>query len=226
MSQPSGTPDSAPDWDERYSASEYIFGTQPNEYLVAQAHHIAPGSRVLCVADGEGRNGVWLAQQGHSVEAFDLSPVGVAKAQALARGARVQVQYRVSSCDGWDWKPAHYDAVVAVFVQFADPPMRERLFGAIADCLKPGGLVILQGYTPQQLQYKTGGPPLVSHLYTAQLLREAFADLEIVELREYEAELTEGTRHRGRSALVGMVARKTASGLHSGAVSLGLDRRN
>jgi len=211
MSQAGGTPDSAPDWDERYSASEYIFGTRPNEYLAVQARHLAPGGRVLCVADGEGRNSVWLAQQGHNVEAFDLSPVGVAKAQALARSAGVQVQYRVSSCDDWDWKPGHYDAVVAVFVQFADPPMRERLFRAMAQCLQPGGLLILQGYTPQQLEYKTGGPPLVSHLYTAQLLRESFANLEFLELREYEAELAEGTRHRGRSALVGMVARKPLS---------------
>ena len=103
----------------------------------------------------------------------------------------------------------HYDTVVVVFVQFADPAMRDRLFANMVRALKPGGLLILQGYTPKQLEYKTGGLPLLSHLYTAELLREAFASLQTIELVEYEAELTEGARHAGRSALIGFVARKS-----------------
>ena len=86
--------------------------------------------------------------------------------------------------------------------------MRARLFANIQRCLKPGGTLVLQGYTPRQLEYKTGGPPVASHLYTADMLREAFAPMEIVELREYEAEVAEGTGHRGHSALIGMVARR------------------
>lgn len=98
--------------------------------------------------------------------------------------------------------------MAAIFVQFADPAMRERLFANIVRCLKPGGTLVLQGYTPKQLDYRTGGPPLASHLYTEALLREAFADLDLIVLRAYEAELAEGSGHRGHSALIGLVARR------------------
>ena len=195
-------------WNERFSGEDYVFGREPNEYLRAQAELFAPGSRVLCVADGEGRNSVWLARQGLQVEAFDVAQAGVAKARRLADEAEVSVAYHVAGCDEWAWAVDAYNIVVAVFVQFADPEMRERLFANIVRALKPGGLLVLQGYTPKQLEYKAGGPGALSHLYTADLLRRAFASLQIVELVEYEAELREGARHAGRSALVGLVARR------------------
>ncbi|MFZ2650378.1 MAG: class I SAM-dependent methyltransferase, partial [Burkholderiaceae bacterium] len=201
-------PDAAATWDKRFEGQAYIFGLAPNEYLRENISLLAPRGRVLCVADGEGRNSVWLARQGMRVEAFDISPVGVAKARKLAAEAKVVVDYRVADCDQWPWFDAAYDAVLAIFVQFADPPMRERLFAHMIRALKAGGLLMLQGYTPRQLEYKTGGPPFASHLYTAELLRTAFAALQIIELREYEAELTEGTQHHGRSALIGLCARK------------------
>jgi SAM-dependent methyltransferase len=195
-------------WNERFSGEDYVFGREPNEYLRAQAMRFAPGSRALCVADGEGRNSVWLARQGLQVEAFDVAQAGVAKARRLADEAGVSVACHVADCDGWTWTEEAYDVVAAVFVQFAAPDLRERLFANIVRTLKPGGLLILQGYTTKQLEYKTGGPSAVSHLYTADLIRRAFASLEIVELIEYEAELQEGARHAGRSALMGLVARK------------------
>lgn len=205
------TSDSSPaaaTWNERFSGEDYVFGREPNEYLRAQAMLFTPGSRALCVADGEGRNSVWLARQGLQVEAFDVAQAGVAKARRLADEAGVSVAYHVAGCDEWSWAVDAYDVVVAVFVQFADPEMRERLFENIVRTLKPGGVLVLQGYTPKQLEYKTGGPGELSHLYTAELLRRAFASLQIVELLEYEAELQEGARHAGRSALVGLVARR------------------
>jgi SAM-dependent methyltransferase len=159
-----------------------------------------PGQRVLCVADGEGRNSVWLAGQGLVVDAFDVASVGVAKARRLAAEKGVSVNFAVSDCDTYPWPQHRYDGVAAIFVQFADPAMRQRLFASIRRCLKPGGTLVLQGYTPRQLDYKTGGPPQVSHLYTEALLREAFADFELAELHDYEAELTEGNSHHGRSA--------------------------
>jgi SAM-dependent methyltransferase len=201
-------PDAAATWNKRFENADYIFGLEPNEYLRAQASLLAPGSRVLCVADGEGRNSVWLARQGMRVDAFDISEVGVAKARKLAAESNLSIEFSVADCDQWPWPVETYDAVLAIFVQFADPPMRERLFASIVGSLKRGGLLVLQGYTAKQLEYKTGGPPIVSHLYTAELLRAAFATLRIVELREYEADLTEGTQHRGRSALVGLLAYK------------------
>jgi hypothetical protein len=132
----------------------------------------------------------------------------VAKARRLAAEAGVTVRCDVADCDGWPWPADTYDTVVAIFVQFADPAMRERLFARMVRALKRGGLLVLQGYTPKQLEYRTGGPPILSHLYTEELLRTAFAELELSELGSYEADLTEGTQHSGRSALVGLVARK------------------
>lgn len=200
--------DAAAAWNQRFKADDYIFGREPNDFLRTQAALFAPGDRVLCVADGEGRNSVWLARQGLRVDAFDISENGVRKARVLAADAKVDVEFSVSDCDRWPWPADCYDAVVAIFVQFADPPMRDRLFSNMIRSLKPGGLLVLQGYTPQQLDFKTGGPPVLSHLYTNDMLRNAFASLHILELREYEADLAEGTQHHGRSALIGLVARK------------------
>jgi SAM-dependent methyltransferase len=201
-------PDAADTWNCRFEDDAYIFGTEPNAWLRAQAHAWQPGQRVLCVADGEGRNSVWLARQGLQVDAFDIASVGVAKARRLAAQQGVSVNFAVSDCDAYPWPLDYYDGVAAIFVQFADPAMRERLFAHIKRCLKPGGTLLLQGYTARQLDYKTGGPPQLSHLYTEALLRESFADFELIELQDYEAELSEGARHTGRSALVGLVVRR------------------
>lgn len=195
-------------WNDRYQGPDYVFGTEPNAYLRKHAGLWPAGQRVLCVADGEGRNSVWLARQGLQVDAFDISDVGVRKARALARDAGVSVHFAIGDCDQYVWPTGIYDGVVAIFVQFADPPMRQRLFANMVKCLKPGGILILQGYTPRQLEYKTGGPSQESNLYTEDMLRAAFSDMEVIELLDYEDALTEGAHHRGRSALIGLVARK------------------
>jgi 2-polyprenyl-3-methyl-5-hydroxy-6-metoxy-1,4-benzoquinol methylase len=210
MSQPKdgGFADPAGTWNKRFAADGYLFGTEPNHWLREHAGVWSPGQRVLCVADGEGRNSVWLARRGLQVDAFDIAEVGVAKARRLAAEQGAHVNFQVADCDGYAWPEAAYDGVAAIFVQFADPALRERLFTRIQQCLKPGGTLLLQGYTPKQLEYRTGGPPVLSHLYTAALLREAFAAMDIVELRDYEADVAEGSGHLGRSALIGMVARR------------------
>jgi len=193
-------------WNSRFSKDGYVFGTEPNEWLRRHASVWHPGSRILCVADGEGRNSVWLAKQGHQVEAFDISDVGVGKARRLAQESQVAVDFAVAGCDDFAWKQDHYDGVVAIFVQFADPDLRARLFENMMRSLKPGGALILVGYTPRQLEYGTGGPSVLSHLYTPELLRESFANLHIRVLDEYETELAEGDGHKGRSAVIGLVA--------------------
>ena len=205
-SQPFDAP--AQTWNQRYAASGYLFGEAPNRWLQGHAGVWSRGDRVLCVADGEGRNSVWLAQQGLEVDAFDISETGVAKARALATRHGVAVNFAVADCDSYAWPQATVDGVAAIFVQFADPDLRSRMFAHMVAALKPGGHLVLQGYMPKQLVYKTGGPPIASHLYTAALLRDAFASLEILALREYEEDLAEGTGHSGRSALIGMVARR------------------
>jgi hypothetical protein len=156
MNNPS-FPDDASTWNKRFAGEGYVFGTEPNAYLREHAAQWRAGSRLLCVADGEGRNSVWLAAQGMLVDAFDISEVGVAKARKLAAATGVSVELSVSDCDSCPW------------------PV----------------------------------PSLLSHLYTEEMLRTAFASTEILEFRAYDADLTEGTRHRGQSALIGMVARRT-----------------
>ena len=200
--------DGASMWDQRFSGDDYLFGREPNDYLRSKAPLLPAAGSVLCVADGEGRNSVWLAKQNFKVQAFDISEVGVVKARLLASEAGVSVDYTVADCEQYNWAAQSHDGVVAIFIQFADPELRARLFANMVRALKPGGVLILQGYTPRQLDYKTGGPGQLSHLYTADLMREAFKDLQIVELVEYEAELNEGARHAGRSALLGLVATK------------------
>ncbi len=201
--------DAAEMWNKRFSEEGYLFGTEPNAWLREHGGIWQDGQRVLCVADGEGRNSVWLASRGLKVDAFDISDVGVAKARKLALDHAVTVNFSVHSSDTYPWPQQTYDGVVAIFVQFAGPAMRARLFANISACLKPGGIFVLQGYTPQQLEYGTGGPPQVSHLYTQEMLREALTDFQMLVLNEYEAELNEGATHVGRSALVGAVARRT-----------------
>ena len=200
--------DPAATWNRRFADSGFLFGSEPNAWLREHAAVWSPGDRVLCVADGEGRNSVWLAAQGLSIDAFDIAEVGVAKARRFATERGVAVSFAVADCDSYQWPEAAYGGVAAIFVQFADPAMRGRLFAHIVRSLKPGGTLVLQGYTPKQLDYRTGGPPLASHLYTESLLREAFADLDLVALREYEADLAEGSGHCGHSALIGLVARR------------------
>ncbi len=208
-SQPGGPfADAAETWNRRFSGEGFLFGREPNEWLRGQAALLPSAGRVLCVADGEGRNGVWLARRGLRVASFDVSAVAVAKSIAFAREERVDLDAQVADCDGYEWPVGTCDAVVAIFVQFADPAQRERLFERMVAALAPGGVLVLQGYTPKQLEYRTGGPPFASHLYTEAMLREAFAGLEILALREYEAEVREGTGHNGRSALIGLVARR------------------
>jgi SAM-dependent methyltransferase len=197
---------SAGPWNERFKADGYWFGEEPNGWLRRHAGVWQPGQRVLCVADGEGRNSVWLAQQGLVVEAFDVSPVGVAKARRLANARRVNVNLQVADCETYAWPQDTLDGVAAIFIQFAEPSLRDRLFARMVASLRPGGVLLLQGYTPQQLAYGTGGPPWASHMYTAPLLRQAFSELEMLVLEEYEAHLDEGPGHQGRSALIGLVA--------------------
>lgn len=160
------------------------------------------------MADGEGRNSVWLAQRGFQVDAFDVAHRAVEKARAFAQRQGVPVNYTLADVDGFTWPEAAYDGVAAIFVQFADPAMRTRLFERIVRSLKPGGVLVLQGYTPKQLDYRTGGPPILSHLYTRELLESAFSHLSVIALREYEAEIREGQGHSGQSALIGLVARR------------------
>lgn len=202
----------APTWDERYDADDYVFGTEPAAFLVAQRRFLRAGDATLVVADGEGRNSVYLAECGLEVTAMDVSPVGVAKANALASARGVEVDHRVGDVLTWDWQPASYDCVVAIFIQFLDPDRRAVMFRDMARSLRPGGRLLLHGYRPEQVDYATGGPPFREYMYTESLLRKSFPDLVVERLESYDAVLDEGAGHRGPSALIDFVARVPDTG--------------
>jgi cyclopropane fatty-acyl-phospholipid synthase-like methyltransferase len=195
-------------WNERYAGEDYFYGTEPNAFLVSQRPRLKPGMNCLAVADGEGRNGTWLAQQGLDVLSVDSSPVAQAKAKKLAQQRGAAMQFEQVDLLQWDWGADRFDAVAAIFIQFVASPQREQMFAHIKRCLKPGGLLLLQGYTPRQLEYKTGGPSQAENLYTETMLREAFADMDILQLREHDDVIREGAGHSGMSALIDLVARK------------------
>ena len=195
-------------WNERFSAPGHVFGAAPNAFLARQAHRLKPGQTALAVADGQGRNGVWLAKQGLKVTSFDFAPNGVARARELAKEHGVTVDMRLADIAQWPWTPDAFDVVAAIFIQFAPPPMRAKIFEGLKRTVKPGGLLILEGYRPKQVEYKTGGPPHAENMYTRELLEAAFGDMEILHLAEYDAEIEEGSGHKGISALIDLVARK------------------
>lgn len=201
-------PSSAEFWNARYTGEEYIFGTAPNRFLASQAELIKPGMRVLALADGEGRNGVWLAERGAIVHAVEISPVALTKARALANARNVTVQFEQADLLDWHWPQHEYDLVVAIFIQFASPAQREPIIAGIRRTLKPNGILILQGYTPRQIAFATGGPSHAENMYTQSLLTEWFGDWHLRHLREHDDFISEGTHHFGQSALIDLVAQK------------------
>jgi len=201
-------------WNMRYrdAGDDYLFGTEPNRFLAHRAGLLRNGRTAVSVADGEGRNSVWLAEQGLEVTAVEISPVAVEKARRLASGRKLPIRFLVADMLAPDWPSAEmhdaFDWVVGVFIQFVGAANRARQFAAMKQLARPGGRILLQGYTPKQLEYRTGGPGDLENLYTRQILLDAFAGWEIEELVDYEDEIAEGMGHKGRSALIGMVARK------------------
>ncbi len=204
------TPQKAPgfNWDSRFATADYIFGRAPSGFVQRRIGLLPAGSRVLSLADGEGRNSVGLAAGGHEVVAMEASKIGQDKARALAEEQGVTVDFRLARIEDWDWDEAEFDAVVGIFIQFAPPALRAEIHRGIARTLKPGGLVMLHGYGPRQIEYKTGGPRILENLYTLELLRGDFPGWEEVVAEEYDTEIAEGTGHVGMSALVDFIARK------------------
>lgn len=196
-------------WNERYATEDYLFGTEPAAFLPAHEAWFKPAQSVLAIADGEGRNSVWIAERGPNVTAFDPSPNALLKAGRLAQAKGVDVSFNECGINEWDWSRT-FDVVAGIFIQFVPPQRRAQLFTEIDRAVAPGGLLLLHGYTPKQIDYGTGGPPDPANMYTPDLLAESFATYEIYENRAYEAVIEEGKGHSGRSALIDFVARKPA----------------
>ena len=161
-------------WNQRFGAAGYFYGTEPNAFLASQAGLLQPGWQVLSVADGEGRNGVWLAEQGLDVLAVDFSEQALEKSRRLAQARGVALRTELADLFDWTWGEDRFDAIVAIFIQFASSEERPVLHSAIRRALKPGGILFMQGYTPRQLEYRTGGPSNPDNLYGAEVSAARF----------------------------------------------------
>ncbi|HET7261906.1 MAG TPA: class I SAM-dependent methyltransferase [Casimicrobiaceae bacterium] len=198
-------------WNARFAGEDYLFGEAPNEFLRRNLQCIPAGGSVLCVADGEGRNSVWLAEHGYAVTAFDFASNAVAKARVRAARRGVDVDLRLADIESWAWDDVRYDALVAIFIQFLPPERRDAMFERMQSAVKPGGVFLLEGYRPEQVDYATGGPPRRENMYTREWIDERFRGWDVQVLESYDAEIREGRAHHGMSALIDVVARRPLS---------------
>lgn len=194
-------------WDIRYASPDYVFGTVPNAYLMAHHALFRPGQKVLAVADGEGRNGVWLASRGMAVTSVDFSEHALAKAQALAQMQGVAIETVLADVISWNWPEEEFDHVIAIFVQLA-PEHRCRVHRQMLRALRPGGYLLMESFHPEQLDYDSGGPKDPDRLYTAVMLREDMAGADFIELAEVEVELDEGPAHQGLASVTRALIRR------------------
>jgi SAM-dependent methyltransferase len=197
-------------WENRYAVPHYAFGKEPNYFLASCKALLPQRGRALAVADGEGRNGVWLARQGLDVLSIDFSPSAQRKGKALAAEFGVAVAFQEVDVHAWDYPEAQFDVVVEIFTQCSAPRDRARKWAGMRRALRPTGLLILQGYTPKQLDYGTGGPKEIENLYTRAMLEEDFKGFSDMRIVEEERDIHEGTSHGGMSAVIGLTARKPA----------------
>ena len=193
-------------WDERYSADEYIYGKDPNEFLANAASNI-PKGKVLCLAEGEGRNAVYLATHGYEVVAVDSSSVGLEKAKKLANERGVSIQTIVADLAHFDIVPESWDGVVSIFAHLP-PQVRKELHKKVVQGLRPGGVLILEAYRPDQLKYKTGGPPNAEFMMTLESLEEELLGLEFEYGVELDRDVVEGQFHTGKGAVVQIIGKK------------------
>jgi SAM-dependent methyltransferase len=196
-------------WDERFASPQYVYGTEPNRWLALQAAGLPTGGRVLSLGEGEGRNAVWLAQQGFHVTAVDGSAVGLAKARRLAAERGVGIETEVADLARWEPELSAFDAVVLVFAHLP-PAVRSRVHAAAQRALRPDGQVILEAFTPRQLGFTSGGPRDAAMLYEPDGLRSDFPGVVWDVLAEERVELDEGPLHRGPAAVVHGVGRRVA----------------
>ncbi|MEE2696778.1 MAG: class I SAM-dependent methyltransferase [Cyanobacteriota bacterium] len=193
-------------WDQRFAGEEFVYGKQPNDFLRQQAAGLAAG-QALCLAEGEGRNAVFLAELGHQVCVQDISPIGLGKAKALAQQKGVSITTLCCDLAALDLKPTSLDLIAAIWMH-VEPELRARVFEQAVAALRPGGHLLIEAYHPQQLNFSSGGPTRRELLIEAAQLQQELATLEPLILQEIERTITEGSAHQGRSAVVQFFGRK------------------
>lgn len=194
-------------WDQRYAGESFLYGTAPNDFLRAQVGALPKGGRVLCLAEGEGRNAVFLAERGFQVTGVDGSKVGLEKAQRLARERGVKLETIVADLRDFELGTARWDAIVSIWCHLP-PELRAALHPKLVAALAPGGVLLLEHYHPKQLDYRTGGPPDAKLLVTREELERDFRELTVLHAFEGEREIQEGTGHGGTSYVTQLLARR------------------
>lgn len=196
-------------WNERYKDSEYFYGTEPNDFLRENFYNIAKGGKVLCIADGEGRNSVFLAAQGYKVTALDLSEWGLEKARKLASKKMTSITTICADINTYALEESYWDGIVVIFAHL---PKTERLamYHKIFSALKPGACIIMEVYSPEQITFATGGPKTEDLLPTLDEIKKAFSNFKIVNLKDVRREIHEGKGHTGMSATIQLIAIRPA----------------
>lgn len=194
-------------WNEKFSAEDYLYGTQPNDFLKAMSSLLPQTSKVLCIGEGEGRNAVYLATLGHQVTAVDASEVGLSKAQKLAQQKNTTIETLVCDLSDFDFGVEQWDAIISIFCHLPEQ-LRQKVHGQIPTGLKPGGFVIIEGYHPKQLSFNTGGPKNLEFLMSAQQLKTELETLEWQHLTELERNIIEGSGHTGPGYVTQAVGQK------------------
>lgn len=195
-------------WDQRYSEAGFVYGTEPNDFLAATAERYLPAKgEILSLGEGEGRNAVFLARLGFRVTGVNGSAVGLEKARALAEKHGVRIETVVADLGTFDLGIERWDGIVSIWCH-TPSELRARLHRSVVAALRPGGVLLLESYTPAQLAYKTGGPPTADMLLTLAAAREELAGLDFLDAAEKLREVHEGRHHHGMSAVLQVVARK------------------
>ena len=194
-------------WDQRYSEPGFAYGTEPNDFLVASLQNLPQAGSVLCLAEGEGRNSVFLAEKGYTVTAVDSSSVGLQKAESLAAERGVTMNTHVADLADYHLPHDTYDGIISIFCHLP-PAVRRKLYQQVAPSLKQDGVFLLEGYTPRQLNHGTGGPPVKELLMEISELKEELRALHILHGLELEREIYEGHLHTGRGAVAQLIAIK------------------
>jgi SAM-dependent methyltransferase len=195
-------------WDERYSDEDYAYGTEPNDFLVEAAHYL-PAGRILCIGEGEGRNAVWLTGQGYQVTALDNSSVGLGKAQQLARSRGTSIETVHADLAEYIFEEEHWDGVVSIFCHLP-PELRKKVHRRLVSALRPGGVLVLEAYTPDQLELGTGGPAVKEMTMDLEGLEAELKGLSFVHGKELQRPVNEGKYHNGIGSVVQVVGIKPA----------------
>ncbi|ASS76746.1 SAM-dependent methyltransferase [Tumebacillus algifaecis] len=194
-------------WHERFNTADYVFGKEPNAFLASIAHRLPAEGKWLAIAEGEGRNAVFLAEQGHRVTTWDLAESGLQKTKQLAAERNVAVATEWVDLSNAVWQPAQWDGIVCIFGHFPEA-LRNRTLQGVKTAVKPGGYYLTEVYSKYQLPYKSGGPKDEALLYQAEDLLQAFADWKIVHFFMGEVVREEGTGHQGLSHVIQLLAQK------------------